>query len=215
VELFLDTGELSEIESAAQTGLVDGVTTNPSLVAKTGLSLEGLVEKICGIVDGPVSAEVISVDEKGMLAEAEKLAAIHPNVVIKLPLTQEGLKACKKLSARGVKTNVTLCFSPLQGLLAAKAGATYVSPFVGRLDDIGHFGMGLIGELREIFDNYGFQTRILVASVRHPEHLLEAAKIGAETATIPYGVFQKLVHHPLTKSGLDRFLSDWEKAPQV
>ena len=212
MKIFIDSAELKEIEAAAATGLVDGVTTNPSLVAKTGMKFEELVQRICEIVDGPISAEVISTDTAGMLAEGKKLAKIHPNIVIKLPLTMDGLTACKRLSDDKIKTNVTLCFTPVQALMAAKAGATYVSPFVGRLDDIGHYGMGLISDIRAIYENYDYETQILTASVRHVEHFLEAATMGSDVATIPYKVFTQLVKHPLTDSGLAQFLKDWENA---
>ncbi|MCC7440985.1 MAG: fructose-6-phosphate aldolase [Bdellovibrionales bacterium] len=215
MKFFLDTADLKEIEKAAATGLLDGVTTNPSLVAKTGMKFEQLIVRICELVDGPISAEVISTNAPGMIDEGRKLAAIHKNVVIKLPLTQEGLKACKTLSFEGKRTNVTLCFTPLQALMAAKAGATYISPFVGRLDDIGQDGMDLIQDIRTIYKNYGYKTEILVASVRHLEHLLTAAKMGADVATIPYKVFEQTLAHPLTESGLARFLKDWETSQKA
>lgn len=208
MQFFLDTGNLDEITKANELGLIDGVTTNPSLVAKEGIDQKQLITQICAIVDGPISAEVLSTDSAGMLAEADKLAKIHDNVVIKLPMTEEGIKTCSQLSARGIKTNVTLVFSANQALLAAKAGATYVSPFVGRLDDIGQTGMNLIGEIRTIFDNFGFDTQILAASIRHTDHMKEAAILGAHVATFPYKVLQMMFKHPLTDIGLEKFLKD-------
>ena len=193
-------------------GLVDGVTTNPSLVAKTGRPFHETVVAICELVGGPVSAEVTATDAAPMLEQARELAALHEHVVVKLPLTRDGLQTCRALADDGIKTNVTLCFSAVQGLLAAKAGATYVSPFIGRLDDIGQAGMDLIRDLRQVYDNYGFETKVLAASIRHTEHLLQAALAGADAATIPAGVFDKLLNHPLTDSGLERFLADWKKA---
>jgi transaldolase len=210
MKFFIDTADLKELEAAAATGLVDGVTTNPSLVAKTGMKFEQLLVRICELIDGPISAEVISTNSQGMIEEGRKLASIHKNIVIKLPLTKEGLKACKILSFEGKRTNVTLCFTAVQALMAAKAGATYISPFVGRLDDIGHYGMGLIRDIKHVYDNYGFKTEILAASIRHVEHVLTAAQMGAHVATVPYKVFDQLLQHPLTDSGLARFLKDWE-----
>lgn len=212
MEFFIDTGIIEEIEKAAQWGIIDGVTTNPSLIAQSGRTQIEVIKDICQIIDGPVSAEVISTDKSGMLKEASMLADIHPNVVIKLPLTQDGISACKLLSDDGVKTNVTLCFSPNQALLAAKAGATYISPFIGRIDDIGHDGMALISEIRTIFDNYGFMTQILAASVRHSQHVRDAALVGADVATMPFKVIQALYHHPLTDKGLETFLKDHQRA---
>lgn len=212
MEFFIDTGIIEEIEKAAQWGIIDGVTTNPSLIAQSGRSQVEVIKDICQIIDGPISAEVISTDKDGMLREAAELADIHPNVVIKLPLTQAGISACRVLSDDGVKTNVTLCFSPNQALLAAKAGATYISPFIGRIDDIGHDGMALISEIRTIFDNYGFMTQILAASVRHSQHVRDAALVGADVATMPYKVIQALYHHPLTDKGLEAFLKDHQNA---
>ena len=212
MEFFLDTGIVDEIKEALEWGLVDGVTTNPSLIAKSGRTQEDVIQEICGLVNGPISAEVISTDKKGMLNEAEKLAKIHDNVVIKLPLTTDGIGACKVLSDQGVKTNVTLCFSANQALLAAKNGATFISPFIGRLDDIGHSGMGLIEEIRVIYDNYGFPTQILAASVRHSDHVREAALVGADVATMPLGCLKSLFKHPLTDIGLEKFLADHKKA---
>lgn len=212
MEFFIDTGIIEEIENAMKLGIVDGVTTNPSLIAKSGRTQAEVIKDICQLVDGPISAEVISTQKAGMLAEAEELAAIHPNVVIKLPLTQDGIAACRVLSDQDIKTNVTLCFSPNQALLAAKAGATYISPFIGRLDDIGHDGMGLIQEIRAIYDQYGFMTQILAASIRHAQHVREASLVGADVATMPLKVIQSLYQHPLTDKGLDAFLADHAKS---
>lgn len=210
MKLFLDTANIDEIREAAQTGLIDGITTNPSLVAKEGISFEQRLADICQIISGPVSAEVIATDYEGMLKEAAPLQKIASNIVIKLPLTKDGLRACQQISSKGGKVNVTLCFSALQALLAAKAGATYISPFVGRLDDIGQMGMNLIEEILQIYRVYGFKTEVLVASVRHPQHLLEAAQLGADVATIPYKVFDQMYQHPLTDIGLQKFLKDWK-----
>jgi len=214
MKFFIDTANIDEIKEAASFGLLDGVTTNPSLVAKEGKDFKELLKEIVEIVDGPISAEVISTDFDGIIKEAEELAKIHKNIVIKVPLIREGLKAVKYLSGKGIKTNVTLCFSPSQALLAAKAGATYISPFVGRLDDISHEGMDLIEQIIQIYDNYGFETEVLVASIRHPLHLVEAAMMGADVATIPFNVIEKLFKHPLTDIGLEKFLSDWKKLNQ-
>jgi transaldolase len=214
MKFFIDTANLDEIRKAADLGLADGVTTNPSLIAKENCVFEDRIRKICSIVDGPVSAEVISTGVDGMVKEAGKLAEIASNVVVKIPMTTDGLKATKKLAGEGIKTNVTLVFSPLQALLSAKAGASYVSPFIGRLDDISHEGMNLVEDIIQIFDNYAFDTEIIVASIRHPIHVLDAAKIGADIATIPYKVIAQLAHHPLTDIGLERFLTDWEKVPK-
>ncbi|MCP4912045.1 MAG: fructose-6-phosphate aldolase [Oligoflexia bacterium] len=208
MEFFIDTGDVNEIKEAVKWGLIDGVTTNPSLIAKSGRKQADVIKEISEIVDGPISAEVISTDVDGMLAEASELAKIHDNIVIKLPLTEAGISVCKKLSDKGIKTNVTLCFSPNQALLAAKNGATYISPFIGRLDDIGHDGMALIEEIRAIYDNYGFSTQILAASVRHGTHVRDAAMVGADVATMPYKVIQQLFKHPLTDIGLEKFLAD-------
>ena len=210
MKFFIDTANIDEIKEAAAMGLLDGVTTNPSLVAKEGRDFKELLNEIVEVVDGPISAEVVSTDYDGMMKEAKELAAIHKNIVIKIPLIPEGIKAVKALSAEGIKTNVTLCFSASQALLAAKAGATYISPFVGRLDDISHSCMQLIEQIITIYDNYGYQTEVLVASIRHPLHLVEAAELGADVATIPFAVIKKLFNHPLTDSGLDKFLSDWK-----
>ncbi len=210
MKFFIDTADLDEIEEANAMGVLDGVTTNPSLVRKAGGSdFHAHIRTICEMVDGDVSAEVVSVEFDGIMAEAHELAGIHENVVVKVPLILEGLKAIKSLKAEGIRTNCTLCFSPAQAILAAKAGATYISPFIGRLDDISHTGMDLIEQIVTIYDNYGFETQILVASIRHPLHVVEAALIGAHVATIPFSVLKKLVAHPLTKIGLDKFLADW------
>ncbi len=215
MELFIDSANIEHIKQANDWGIVDGVTTNPSLIAKEGREFRQVVREIAAIVDGPISAEVISTDCAGMLKEAKDLCTIHTNIVIKIPLIPEGLKAVKVLSKQGVKTNVTLCFSPMQALLAAKAGATYISPFVGRLDDIGHDGMELIDQIVTIYKNYDFKTKVLVASVRHPTHLLQSAMMGAHVATVPFDVIQKLVKHPLTDSGLKTFLEDFKKVEHL
>ena len=214
MQLFIDTADIEEIKEAREMGVIDGVTTNPSLVAKTGRKFVDVLTDIVSIVSGPVSAEVISTDSRGMVAEAKDLASIADNIVIKIPLIPEGLKAVRQLTDQGVKTNVTLIFSPLQALLAAKAGATYASPFVGRLDDISHTGMELIDQIVAIYANYDFETQVLVASVRNPIHLLEAALSGAHAATVPFKVITQLTRHPLTDQGLERFLADWKKVPQ-
>ncbi|WP_423792944.1 fructose-6-phosphate aldolase [Methanocaldococcus indicus] len=210
MKFFLDTANVEEIKKYAELGLVDGVTTNPTLVAKEGRDFYEVIKEICEIVDGPVSAEVISLEADKMVEEARELSKIADNVVIKIPMTRDGMKAVKILSKEGIKTNVTLVFSPLQALLAAKAGATYVSPFVGRLDDIGHTGMELIADVVNIYRNYDIETEVIVASVRHPTHVLEAARLGADIATIPPAVMDKLFNHPLTDIGIERFLKDWE-----
>lgn len=214
MKFFIDTANVDEIREAQSWGLLDGVTTNPSLIAKTGRTFEEVIAEIVQIVDGPISAEVVSTDADGMIAEAGKLAQIHENIVVKIPLTMDGLKATRWCRDNGIQTNVTLCFSPLQALMAAKAGADYISPFVGRLDDIGHDGMELISQIAEIYENYDFDTEILVASVRHPMHVLEAARIGADVVTVPFGVLSKLAKHPLTDAGLAKFLADWDKVPK-
>lgn len=214
MKFFIDTANIDEIKEAAALGILDGVTTNPSLVAKEGKNFRELLDEIVKSVNGPISAEVVSTDYDGIMKEANDLAKIHKNIVIKVPLIKEGLKAVKTLSDDGIKTNVTLCFSPSQALLAAKAGATYISPFVGRLDDISHDGMGLIYDIVQIYENYGYPTQVLVASIRHPLHLVEAAKMGAHVATMPFAVINKLFNHPLTDIGLDKFLSDWKKLNQ-
>ncbi len=214
MKFFIDTANLEEIQKAAEMGMVDGVTTNPSLIAKENCDFETRIKEICNIVKGPVSAEVISLDAEGMIEEAKKLSEIAENIVIKIPMTTEGLKATKRLGELGIRTNVTLVFSPLQALMAAKAGATFVSPFVGRLDDISHEGMDLIADIVQIYDNYGFNTEIIVASIRNPIHVLEAARLGADIATIPFKVISQLAKHPLTDIGLEKFLSDWKKIPK-
>ena len=211
MKFFLDTGSVEEIRQAAATGVLDGVTTNPSLVAKEGKNFKDLLLEICAIVDGPVSAEVTATDIDGMIKQAMELREIHKNIVVKLPLLKEGITALSRLAPQGVKVNVTLCFSPAQALIAAKAGATYISPFIGRLDDISHIGMDLIRQIRAIYDNYGFTTQILTASVRHPVHVVEAALAGSDVATIPYKVFDALFKHPLTDIGNEKFLADWKK----
>lgn len=211
MKLFLDTANVNEIKEAASMGILDGITTNPSLVAKEGRNFKELLKEICSIVDGPISAEVVSTELDGMLHEARELVKIDDNIVVKVPLIREGLKAVKCLKAEGIRTNVTLCFSPAQALLAAKAGAYIISPFIGRLDDISTNGMDLIRQICIIYDNYGFETQVLVASIRHPMHVVEAAMVGADIGTMPYSVFTQLVKHPLTDIGLERFLSDWKK----
>ena len=215
MKFFIDTADINEIREAHAMGLVDGVTTNPSLVAKTGKSFETVLEEICAVVDGPISAEAASLDFDGMMAEARKLASFHENIVIKIPMTIEGTKAARQCSREGIKTNVTLIFTATQALIAAKAGATYVSPFIGRLDDISHVGMGIIQEIVTIFENYQIDTEVIVASVRNPLHVLDAATLGADIATIPFKVIKQLVGHPLTDAGIQRFLDDWEKVPKA
>jgi transaldolase len=214
MKIFIDTADVNEIREAHSWGLSDGVTTNPTLVAKTGRRFDEVVREICGIVDGPISAEVVSEDAEGMVREAHLLAQMHANIVIKIPMTLEGLKAVKRLRQDGIKTNVTLVFSANQALLAAKAGATFVSPFVGRLDDASEFGMDVIRDIVQIFRNYGFSTQVIVASVRNPLHVLEAARLGAHIATVPFGVLKQLAQHPLTDVGIKRFLADWQKIPK-
>lgn len=214
MKFFIDTADVKEIREAAAMGLVDGVTTNPSLVAKTGRKFRDVLLEICDIVKGPVSAEVTATQYDGIMREARELAALRPNIVVKIPLIPEGLKAVRSCADQGIKTNVTLCFSATQALLAAKAGASYISPFVGRLDDIATDGMQLIGEILEIYDNYDFATEVLVASVRHPMHVQQAARMGAHVATCPFSVLMQLSKHPLTDAGLAKFLSDWEKVPK-
>jgi transaldolase len=212
MKFFLDTANIDEIKDANSMGMVDGVTTNPSLIAKEGRDFEEVIKEICEIVDGPISAEVISTDTDGMLKEARHLAGLHKNIVVKIPMTVEGIKATCQLTKEGIKTNVTLVFSPLQALMAAKAGATYVSPFLGRLDDLSQDGLQLIEQIVEIYANYAYQTEIIVASVRNPLHVLDSAIIGADIATIPYSVLGKFAAHPLTDKGLKAFLDDWNKA---
>jgi len=211
MKFFIDSANIDEIREAASLGILDGVTTNPSLVAKEGKNFRQLLDEILSIVDGPVSAEVVSTDREGILTEARELAAIHRNIVVKVPLIREGLKAVRQLTDEGIRTNVTLCFSPTQALLAAKAGATYISPFVGRLDDISIDGMELIEQIVTIYGNYEFGTQVLVASIRHPLHVLQAALMGADVATIPFKIIDQMFAHPLTDSGLQRFLDDWKK----
>jgi len=214
VKFFLDSADINEIRQAAELGICDGVTTNPTLVAKSGQDFRTLLNEIVKLIPGPISAEVVGLTASEMLAEAEVLAKIHENIVIKLPLTPEGLKACKALSARQIKTNVTLCFQSGQALLAAKCGATYISPFVGRLDDISQDGIQLIREIRDIYDNYEFTTQILAASVRHPQHVIQSALAGSDVATCPLKVLMALYQHPLTDKGLASFMDDWKKANQ-
>jgi transaldolase len=214
MKFFIDTANINQIKEAAAMGLLDGVTTNPSLVAREGKNFLDLLNEIVQIVDGPISAEVVSTDYAGILKEADELSKIHKNIVVKVPLIKEGIKAVKTLSERGIKTNVTLCFSATQALLAAKAGATYISPFVGRLDDISINGMDLIEQILTIYTNYDYKTEVLVASVRHPLHVVEAAMMGAHVCTMPFDVIEKLFKHPLTDIGLEKFLSDWKKTNQ-
>lgn len=211
MKFFIDTANLQEIRKANELGLLDGVTTNPTLVAREGRDFEELIKEICKIVDGPVSAEVISVEAEGMVKEARQLAKLADNIVVKIPMIYEGIKATKILSKEDISTNVTLVFSPLQALIAAKAGATFVSPFIGRLDDISSVGMGIVEDIVAIYENYGFETEVIVASIRNPVHVLDAALIGAHIATIPFKVLIQLAEHPLTEIGLDRFLADWKK----
>ncbi len=216
MKIFLDTADLKDIRRAAEAGLIDGVTTNPTLLARAsgGEDAKEIFRQIAEMVDGPVSAEVVGLDADTMLAEGRRLAALHPNIVIKVPLTEDGLKACRQLRSEDIGVNVTLCFSPTQALLAAKAGATFISPFVGRLDDISSDGMQLISQIRQIYDNYGMDTEILVASVRHPQHVVEAALMGADCATIPPKVLWQLMKHPLTDLGIEAFLEDWKSMGQ-
>ena len=214
MKFFVDTAEIKDIKELYETGLLDGVTTNPSLIAKSGRDFKEVIKEICSIVPGPVSAEVASTEYDGMIAEGDVLAKIADNVVVKLPLTLDGLKATKYFSGKGIKTNVTLCFSPNQALLAAKVGATYISPFIGRLDDINLDGVELIEQIRTIYDNYDFKTEILAASIRSPNHVTQVALAGADVATIPPAVIYKLADHPLTKSGLERFVKDWKATGQ-
>ncbi len=214
MQIFIDSADVREIREAAEMGIVDGVTTNPTLVARAGRPLEELAVEIAGIVDGPISAEVLATEAAAMVEEARGLAALHRNIVVKLPLTADGLKATRTLAAEGIRTNVTLCFSPTQALLAAKAGATYVSPFVGRLDDVSTEGMDLIEQITAIYGNYGFETQVLVASVRHPMHVVQAALMGADVVTVPHATLMRLVRHPLTDVGLERFLRDAGVLPE-
>ena len=210
MKLYLDTANVKEIQEGAHLGLIDGVTTNPSLVAKEGRSFKEMLLEICNMVDGPISAEVVGVESEAMIKEGRDLAKVHKNIVVKVPLSPEGLRATKKLSAEGIRVNVTLCFSPTQALLAAKAGAWCVSPFIGRLDDVSSDGMALIRQIVTIYKNYDYKTQVLVASVRHPQHVVEAALAGGHICTMPYSVFQQLAKHPLTDIGLKKFLADWE-----
>lgn len=211
MKFFIDTANLEEIAKANEFGLLDGVTTNPTLVAREKGNFEELLKEICTLVDGPVSAEVVSIEAKGMVQEARQLAKLADNIVVKIPMITEGIKATKILAKENIKTNVTLVFSPLQALIAAKAGASYVSPFIGRLDDISTVGMGIVEDIVTIYENYGFETEVIVASIRNPVHVLDAALIGAHIATIPFKVLMQLTEHPLTKIGLERFLADWRK----
>ncbi len=215
MDIYIDTADLDEIKQAAALGVLDGVTTNPSLVAREGVDFHTRLREICQVVKGPVSAEVVATDHDGMIAEADTLTRIADNIVIKLPCIEEGVRACKTLSDRGVRVNMTLCFQPLQALMAAKAGAFLISPFVGRVDDVGGDGMEIIQQIRQIYDNFGYETRILTASIRHPQHLVQAALIGSDVATCPFKVIQQVMKHPLTDVGLARFLEDWHKATAV
>ncbi|RKY70876.1 MAG: fructose-6-phosphate aldolase [Candidatus Latescibacterota bacterium] len=214
MKFFLDTAKVDEIRKAVEWGIVDGVTTNPTHIADTGRPFLEVVREICSIVDGPISVEVISTEAEGMVREARDLASIHPNIVVKVPLIEEGIKAIKELSRMGIRTNATLNFSPAQALLAAKVGATYVSPFVGRLDAVGHIGMELVRQIKRIYDNYGFKTQIIVSAVRHPVHVLEAALAGADVVTMRYEIMKALFDHPLTDVGLETFLEDWKRVPK-
>jgi len=215
MKFFIDTANPGEIRKAYEMGVIDGVTTNPTLISKENRNFKSLIEEICGIIKGlPISLEVLSLDTEGMIKEARNLAEMGANIVVKIPMTAEGLKAIKVLVSEKIKTNTTLVFSPTQALLAAKAGATYVSPFIGRLDDISQTGMDLVEKIVTIFNNYHFETEVIVASIRHPIHVLKAALIGADVATIPYKVIEQLVKHPLTDIGIDRFLEDWKKVPK-
>ncbi len=214
MEIFIDTADIEEIRDAAAMGVIDGVTTNPSLVAKTGRPFKDVLVDICEVVDGPISAEVIATDYEGIVTEARALAKMHENIVVKVPLIAEGLKAVRTLTGEGIRTNVTLCFSATQGLLAAKAGATYISPFLGRVDDISGSGMEIIEQLVTVYRNYGFGTKVLAASIRHPLHVVQASLIGADVATIPHKVIHQLLRHPLTDIGLERFLADAKKIPR-
>jgi len=212
MKFFIDTANIDEIKEAHSMGMVDGVTTNPTLIAREGGDFQTIIKEICSIVDGPISAEVISLDTDGMVKEARELAKIHDNIVIKVPMTIDGIKATRVLASEDIKTNVTLVFSPLQALMAAKAGATFVSPFIGRLDDLAQEGMVLVDQIVEIYSNYGYTSEIIVASIRNPLHVLDAAMMGADIATIPFNVLAKLAAHPMTDKGIKAFLSDWEKA---
>jgi transaldolase len=211
MKFFIDTANVKEIREAAALGVVDGVTTNPSLIAREGRDFKQVITEICAIVDGPISAEAVSLKADEMVAEGEALAAIHKNIVVKLPMTKDGLKATKVLASKGIRVNMTLVFSSMQALLAAKVGAAYVSPFVGRLDDISHYGMDLVRQVIAIYENYGYPTEVIVASVRNPLHVVDAAIAGAHIATIPFGVIDQLAKHPLTDIGIEKFLADWKK----
>jgi transaldolase len=211
MKFFIDTANVKEIREAASLGVVDGVTTNPSLIAKEGRDFRQVINEICSIVDGPISAEAVSLEAEKMVVEGEDLAKIHKNVVVKLPMTRDGLKATKVLAGKGIKVNMTLVFSPTQALLAAKVGAAYVSPFVGRLDDISHYGMDLVRQIMAIYNNYGYATEVIVASIRNPLHVVDAAMAGAHIATIPFNVIDQLAKHPLTDIGIEKFLADWKK----
>ena len=215
MKIFMDTADVKEIREAAAMGMVDGVTTNPSLIAKTGKPFNQVIEEICGIVDGPVSAESVSPDAEGMMKEAREYSGIHKNVVVKIPMTAEGLKATKACTAEGIKTNVTLVFQSIQGLLAAKAGASFVSPFIGRLDDICQEGMDMVSDLLAMLHNYNYKTEVIVASIRHPIHVVQSALLGAHIVTLPFKVFDRLVNHPLTDSGIEKFLADYKKIPKA
>ena len=213
MQIFIDSADIEEIRDAAAMGVVDGVTTNPSLVAKTGRPFKDVLVDVCEVVDGPISAEVVAVDYEGILREARQLASMHENIVVKVPLIAEGLKAVRTLTEEGIRTNVTLCFSAPQGLLAAKAGATYISPFIGRIDDVSGEGMELVEQLVTVYRNYGLQTKVLAASIRHPLHVVQASLVGADVATLPHKVIHQLIKHPLTDVGLERFLADAKRIP--
>lgn len=213
IELFIDSANINEVKSAYELGVISGVTTNPSLIAREGRDFGQVVREITDIVDGPISAEAVSTEAPGIITEAEQLAAIHPNIVVKVPMNAEGLKAVKVLSGKGIKTNVTLVFSANQALMAALAGAAYVSPFVGRLDDVGQDGMDLIRQIMEIYSNYAMETKVIAASIRHPVHVMQAALAGSDIATVPYKVIMQMLQHPLTDIGIEKFLADWKKVP--
>ena len=211
MKFFIDTANVDQIREAEAMGILDGVTTNPSLIAKENGDFKEILTEITKIVDGPISGEVVALDYDGMMKEAKELAAIHENIVVKIPLIKEGIKAVKSLTSLGIKTNVTLCFSPAQAILAAKAGATYISPFVGRLDDISHVGMDLVEQIAQIYSNYGYETEIIVASIRNPLHIIESGLIGADIVTVPFNVIEQLFKHPFTDIGIEKFLADWNK----
>ncbi len=214
MKIFIDSANVQEIQKAVDIGIADGVTTNPTLIAKEGRDYNETLVEICNIVNGPVSAETVALDAEGMVREGEAFAKLHKNIIVKVPMTQQGVKACRMLTKDGIRVNVTLCFSANQALLAAKCGAYIISPFIGRLDDIGHDGMQVIRDIRQIYNNYGFKTQILAASIRHPIHVLEAAKVGADIATLPFKVWELLFQHALTDKGIKMFLDDWEKVPR-